>query len=313
MINDDFLDKCRSLDPSSAIDREKNRKIIISRLEKENISMYKNKRIKKSVLVAAALVGILSLSVVVYAAAPMLRRYLDTQVLQGEDFLVDFWVDEIQLPDGTTSIGSSIVIDHEARKAAGGGAVIVEVDGEDWVILDELDLDNLDDALALLQLENPRLPSFLPEGFAFSRFTFPVNPNNHQFRMGTIPASKHATVYYVSDTGTIELNMMYYTDDYGIGLVAAEGQQALLINGNKAVIISGSISDGEIAGLEGVELYDMSTNWEELAHSIMSSLAPGADANAEMRIMMIVDGVGYSVRSKGVSLYDLVRVAASMN
>ena len=275
--------------------------------------MFKNKRIKRSVLVAAVVVGILSLSVVAYAAVPGIWRYFDTRVIQGEEFVQDFWVGETDLPDGTTSVGSHIDIDREALEAAGGGAVIVEVDGEKWVVLDELHLDNIEDGLALLQLENPLLPSFLPEGFALGRFTFPVNPNNHQYMMGTIRAAMHAIVDYTNGDSTIQLRMMQmvYRPGAAVGVAAAEGQQALVVNGNKVVITYGSLTAAEIARLDGVELYDSSTNWDEYTTSIM--VAAAADApDIEMGLVMIVDGVGYAIRGEGVSLYELVRMAASM-
>ena len=310
MINDDFLAKCRSLDPSAEIDSEKNRKIIKARLlDEENVVILKNKRIRRPAAAAAVLAGILSFSVAAYAAAPMVWRHFDTQVIQGEEFLEDFWMAEIDMPDGTTSIGGSHSIDRDALEAAGGGVIIVEVEGEEFVLLDELHLDSMKDGLALLEIENPLIPSFLPEGFAFSRFTFPVNPNNHQFMLGTIHAARNAFIYYSKGDSTILLHMSYFGSETGLKAAYDFGQQSLIINGNKAVL-SGAVAAGELAGLEGVSLYNSSTNWEENAVSVGRVPAPGYEA--QNSIMMMSDGILYSVRSDDISLYDLLKIAASM-
>ena len=309
MKNDDFLTMCRSLDPSSEIDHEKNRKIIKTRLldEEENVVMIKNKRVRRPAFVAAILVGVLSLSVVAYAAVPAIWRHFDTQVIQGEEFVTDFWMAEIDMPDGTISVGGGINIDREALEAAGGGAVIVEVDGEEWVVLDELHLDSIEEGLALLQIENPLLPSLLPEGFEFDRFTFPVNPTIHQYMSGTLPAAKNATIHYSDGYSTIHLQMSYFGATMSIMASYDLGQQSLMINGNKAVL-SSSLSEQEIAGLEGVMLYDLSTD-----RSSIGALFGSSDPSNEINIIMIqANGVLYGIRSGDVSLYGLVRMAASM-
>ena len=310
MINDNFVTKCRSLDPSAAIDREKNRKIIKARLlEEENVVINKNKKIRRPAIAAAVLAGILSISVVAYAAAPMVWRHFDTQVIQGEEFLEDFWMAEIDMPDGTTSIGGSHRIDREALEAAGGGVVIVEVEGEEHVLLDELHFDSIEDGLALLEIENPLIPDYLPEGFAFSRFTFPVNPNNHQFMMGTVYAARNAFIYYCNGDSTIRLHMIYFGSETGLKASYDFGQQPLIINGNKAVL-SGALTAEEVASLKGVTLYDSSTSWGEYAASLGSVPAPGYEA--QRSIMIMSDGILYSIRSDAITLYDLVKMAASM-
>ena len=308
MKNDDFMAKCRSLDPSAEIDTEKNRNIIKNRLleEEENVIMFKNKRMKRPMVVAAVLVAIMSLSAVVYAAVPMFWRYFDTQVIQGEEFVTDFWIAEMEMPDGTMSVGGALNIDREALEAAGGGAIIVEVDGEKQVLLDELHLYSIEEGLALLQLENPLMPTFIPEGFEFSRFTFPVNPILHQYMSGTIPAAEIAAIYFTDGVGTIRLQMGYM----GNAMIMASydlGQQSLTINGNKAVLSSG-LSEQEIARLDGVTLYDSSTGWDDFAASV------GAIYKSEemAMIMIMSDGVLYSIRSEYVGLYDLARMVASM-
>lgn len=306
MKNDDFLAKCKNLDPSADVDREKGRIAIKNRLllEKGNVNMRKNKRMRRPAFVAAVLAIMLSVSAVVYATVPAIWRHFDTRVVQGEEFVDDFWMAEIDMPDGTTSVGGGLAINREALEAAGGGVIIVEVDGEEWVMLDELHLDNLEDGLTLLQLD-ALLPEFLPEGFAFSKLTFPVNPKNHDYMAGTLRAAGRASIEFVSGNDIIYLQIGYIGTMMGLQASVDSGQQPLFINGNKTVL-SHTLSFEEILGLDGVTIYDYSTNWDDFAASIGSFYHTG------VAVWTIVDGVAYTLRSETVSLYDLVRMAASM-
>jgi len=79
MMNDDFLAKCRGLDPSASVDREKNRKIIKTRVKEENVIALKNKVIKRPILMAAILIGILSFSATSYNLSP--AAWLSSRVI----------------------------------------------------------------------------------------------------------------------------------------------------------------------------------------------------------------------------------------
>jgi len=308
MRDDDFLAMCKSIDPSVEVDRKKNLESIRNKLskEEEKTIMIKNKKIRKPAVVAAVLIAVMSISAVAYAAAPAVWRLFDTQVIQGEEFVTDFFVGEVDLPDGTTSIGGAIDVDREALEAAGGGAVIVEVDGEEWVYLDELHLDSLEDGLALLQLENLLLPSYLPEGFSFSRFTFPVNPNNHEYRLGVLPSAKQAYVYFSNGSDTIHIQIGY-ASGLTLGTVYWAGQQAVTINGNDAVLVSGSLSNEESERLESM----IPRDWTHVASDMFVS---SEDVDVTPALMMHADDVIYSIRteSENVTLYDLIRIAESM-
>jgi hypothetical protein len=240
---------------------------------------------------------------VAYAAvAPIVLRYFDTKVIQGDEFVVDFSVYEFDPGDGTTSAGGSFDIDREAYAAAGGGAVIVEVEGEEQVVLDELHFDNLDEAHALLQLENPLLPIFLPEGFVFSKFTFPVNPNNYEYMLGSIPAAKLADIYYTNGDDVIVLRIL---DEGPLAGLSATGEQNLKINGNEAVLVGGSLTNEELKKLE------KTMPFEPTMPSIIDAAVQGSTIKA---LAMKADGIIYSISSESVktSLYDLVRMAESM-
>jgi len=309
MNNNSFLAQCKSIDPSAEVDRRKNLEAIKIRLirEEEQSIMLKNKKMRRPAVAAVLLAGVLSLSVAAYAAAPMVWRYFDTRVIQGEEFVTDFFIGEVDLPDGTTSVGGVMEFDREALEAAGGGVVIVEVDGEEWVYLDELHFDNLEDGLALLQLENLLLPNYLPEGFSFSRFTFPVNPNNHQYMLGIMPAAENAHIHFADEAGgTISLQISSIPDDITLGIL--DSQQGFKINGKAAVLSEGLLSDSQLAALEGVTLFEGDFFDETL------SAIGGSSNNAMPYLKMLYNGVIYGLRteSQNVTAYDLVRMAVSM-
>jgi len=69
MKNDDFLTMCKSIDPSAAVNREKNLATIKTRLKKEQFIMKKHKRPFVAVAVIAA---VLTLSLAVYATVPLI-------------------------------------------------------------------------------------------------------------------------------------------------------------------------------------------------------------------------------------------------
>jgi len=309
MRNDDFLAKCKSIDPSVEVDREKNLEAIKERLlkEEERSAMFKNKKVRRPAFAAAMIAGVMLLSAAVYAAVPVVWRYFDTRIIQGEEFVNEFFIGEIDLPDGTTSVGGGMDIDREALEAAGGGAIIVEVEGEEWVYLDELHFDNLEDGLALLQLENVLIPSYLPEGFSFSRFTFPVNPNNHQYMLGALPAAEHAHIHFTDETGgIISIQIGSLPDD--ITLAILDAQQGLIINGKEAVLSEGILTDSQLAALEGVELFE-GDFFDETLFSIGGSNNSGAPY-----LNILYNGIMYSIfaESQSITGYDLVRMAESM-
>ena len=308
MSNDDFLSKCKSIDPSVEVDRKKNLEAIKIRLlkEKEQSAMLRNKKIRRPAVAVALLAGIISFSVVAYAAVPMVWRHFDTRVIQGEEFVTDFFRGEIDLPDGTTSVGGVINIDRDALEAAGGGVVIVEVDGVEEVVLDELHLDNLQDGLNLLQLNNVLLPSYLPEGFSFSRFTFPVNPNNHQYMLGVLPAAEHASIDFSNESGdviTIQIGSMP-----NVTLSVLDDQQGFIINGKEAVLGGNLLSAEQIAVLEDVILFEGYFFDETL------SMFGGSRNDGISHLNVLYNGIlyGISPNNQNVTSYDLVRMAESM-
>jgi len=309
-MNDAFLAKCKSIDPSAEVDRKKNLEAIKTRLlnEEEQTAMLRSKKILRPAIAAALLTGVMLLSVVAYAAAPMVWRYFDTRVVQGEEFVTGFYVAEFELPDGTISQGSGIIFDREALEAAGGGVVIVEVDGEEWVVLDELHFDNLEDGLALLHLDDVLVPIYLPEGFSFNRFTFPVNPNNHQITWGEMRAAELARIYFNNENGDV-ITFQIGTMPDNVTLGIACDHQGLEINGKSAVLSGILLSSGQLDALEGVAQFDGYV-FDDSPWSVLASRNDG-----KPHLVISHNGIAYSISTDSQCLagYDLVRMALSMN
>jgi len=310
MKDDAFLAKCKRIDPSAVIDRDKNLEIVKTRLRerREQSDMTRNKKIRRPVAVAALLAGIMVLSVAVYAAAPLIMRYLDARVVQGEDFITDFFVGEFDLPDGTTSVISGGIIDREALDAAGGGAIIVEVCDDVWVLLDELHLDSMEEGMALLQLDDVLIPAYLPKGFAFSRFTFPVNPNNHEYINRNSRAAELARVYFSNEAGgVISINIGAMIDLHT--LAVNEDQQGLLINGKWAALSGDVLLSGEqLAELEGVTLFGGNV-FDDSPWGVTAARNDG-----KPHLIVVYNNIVYSISSDSadVTARDLVRIAASL-
>jgi len=257
---------------------------------------------------AVVLAALLVLSVAAYAAAPAILRHFSTRVIEGEEFVTGFSVVEFDPGDGTASVGMELGIDLDAMDAAGGGVVILEVDGEEWVYLDELHFDNMEDGLALLELENVMTPTALPQGFSFSRFTFPVNPLNHRYRLGSIPTASEAVIFFANYEDVIWIQMRQMPD--GTTLFAGYDQQKLLVNGAMAVLMGGILSDEELAGLDGVSLYVDGEDDTVLFHGTLGGVAQ----QGELFINLLYDDIPYGIftQSPSVTPLDLVKMAQSM-
>jgi len=307
MNNDDFLAKCRSINPAAEVDRNKNLEAIKIRLMKEEQSIMKNRRIRPAIA-AALLAGVMMLSVAAYAAVPAVWRYWDTRVVTGEEFVNYFIIAEFDLPDGTTSVASGIDIDREALTAAGGGVIIVEVEGAEMVFLDELHLDSIDEGIALLELDNVLRPSYLPEGFSFSRFTFPVNPNNHAYSWGDLPTAKTARIYFTNETGNIIAMQIGAMHEY-VTLGTSDYHQAFYVDGMQAVLSGGFLSDEQLAAFGGVTLFDGYVFDESRPQSILAGRNDGLP-----HLVVTYNGVvyGISTDSPYVTAYDLVMMVQSM-
>ncbi|MDR2167454.1 MAG: DUF4367 domain-containing protein [Clostridiales bacterium] len=129
---------------------------------------------KPSLAFAVTLAVVLTLSAATFAAAPAIIRYFDARIISGQEFVNDFR--PIESEDGINRF-FIVELNEEAIDYAGSGTITAYMEGWGEIVLfDVLRLFDLDEALSLLDVENPLIPSYLPEGFAFRHATFFRNP-----------------------------------------------------------------------------------------------------------------------------------------
>ncbi|MCL2856546.1 MAG: DUF4367 domain-containing protein [Oscillospiraceae bacterium] len=164
----EFLERCREVDFSAeSVNYEKNLDALKAKLTTEE-RFAVNKIRKMPVAVAAALAVVLSLSVVALGAT--VWRHMDTRIIQGEEYVRHFSMQEAT--DGSGFTMGSLDIDPNAS-----GPIIADVEGEKVVLWDAHEYDDLDAALARLSatLGDLKMPAYLPEGFTFEQATYHAN------------------------------------------------------------------------------------------------------------------------------------------
>jgi len=193
----EFLERCKKIDFSAESDSyEKNLEDLKNKLTNEERTTVN--RIKKMpVAVAAALAVVLSLSVVGLAATAW--RQLDTRIIQGEEYVRNFTVQEAT--DGSGIVMGSVDIDPDAS-----GPIIAEVDGEEVVLWDAHDYDDLDAALARLSASlgsDVIMPATLPQGFTFDNATYHANVTALQ-------------INYTFGGQELRIRISHYPEEWGI-------------------------------------------------------------------------------------------------
>jgi hypothetical protein len=200
----------------------------------ERYPMKNRKLIKPSAAVAAALIATLSLSVVAFGGPAW--RYLQTRVVEGEQYITGLVMMESE--DGTIVAGSIETIQE------GDGRIVVEVEGELQVWQDPLTLDDLDEALALFRGdETPMLPSYLPEGFSFQSARYNICPINNPEAGG-----RQLFITYGDGTQDFTIEIRYHPEEWGFDAWGS-GLEEITINGHKALIGSGALSVQASSGI----------------------------------------------------------------
>ena len=193
--DNEFLDKCRNIDFSAeSANYEKNLEDLKTNLiYKENLDMKKS--FKMPFAVAAALAVTLSLTVVGLAATAW--RYLDTRIIEGEEYVHNFTVKESE--DGNYLIWST-EIDPDAT-----GPIVADVDGEEVVLLDAHHYDDLDEAIARLEatLGTTKMPANIPDGFTFEQATYHANVTA-------------LNISYKYGEQELDVRISYYPEEWGI-------------------------------------------------------------------------------------------------
>jgi len=212
MNNDVFMDKCRQLTSSIEVDHEKNLNAIRSRLSTENeewdkeewnIDMPKSKKVRKPLVAAAILAAVLSISTIAYATVPIIWRNIDATVSDGGQY-VESLIAKIS-EDGYYGVVGGYFAEDSGR-------VVIDTDEGRTIFNDGLQPHDLEEALSILQLSNPALPTYLPDGFSVTAFAYPNNPD---FNPYSILAMNHMSIMYSNENeDVIALIIHAYEDDF---------------------------------------------------------------------------------------------------
>jgi len=241
-VNDkDFLEMCKAHDPSADVDAAKQLQVIKTKLREEEILTMKNERRFKKPIVAlvAALVGLLSLSVVAFAAVPALVRYLDARVVEGDRYVAHFEVREYELGEYDDNI---VVWEFEWADRPGirpTERIVVEVDGDEYVLHDMMILYDLDEALALFAKPNVALPTYLPSGFVFDHARFNTCPCRD---IEALDGSHDITIVFSNGQDIINMTIVHFRGIEWELRSWSDYMEFLEINGNVVTFANGMLA-----------------------------------------------------------------------
>jgi len=200
------------------------------RSNEERCSVKNKRMIKPSIAIAAALIATLSLSVVAFGEP--VWRYLQTRVVEGEQYITDYFLKESA--DGYLVAGSMT-----PAEGFEDGRIVVEIEGELHVLRDPLNLTDINEALALFAGDEvPMLPTYLPEGFVFENAQFPVCPINNPDEIG-VGGQLYLTYGNGEQGFTIEIRK--HPEAWGFDTWAG-GLEEITINERDALIGDGALS-----------------------------------------------------------------------
>jgi len=266
-INDkNFLEMCKAHDLSADVDAAKQLPAIKTKLQEEEIMTMKNERRFKKPIVAlvAVLVGLLSLSAVAFAAVPALVRYLDARVVEGHDYVAHFAVREYELYGEYEDMeyeGNVVVWELEWAERPGirpTERIVVEVDGDEYVLMDIMILYDLDEALSLFAKPNVALPTNLPDGFAFDHARFNTCPCRD---VEELRASHDITIAFSNGQDTVSITIVHFHGMEWELRNWSDNMEYLDINGNQ-----GAIADGMLAFFINDTMYYIS--FREINHDL---------------------------------------------
>jgi len=215
MSDEDFMAKCRDIDFSADNEnREANLDALKGKLthtikeEKYNMNS-KAKRFKKPIALIAALIAVMSLSVVAFGDT--IWNYIEVRIIQGEEHvnhlsIMHGPVTTIYDDERGTTVSQSVVIMESDIDRDAEGPIVIEVDGRQQVLQDVHHFYNLDEALGYFVSSSPLLPTYLPEGFDFERATFSISPVRHPDIFG---ASSNVNIHYSNGHGSLRLNILH--------------------------------------------------------------------------------------------------------
>ncbi|MCL2372533.1 MAG: hypothetical protein FWC78_03930 [Defluviitaleaceae bacterium] len=205
-LNEGFLEKCRGVDFSADCDIEQGLMAIKTKLQKET---FMNKRRLRKPFTMEAIVA--ALMIITGVAVVMGNWYLQREVI-------------FMRGDGT-------ILNPEDGPFVTTGGAEVRVEGSDEVFIIEVVAQDatLEDALGHFPLENPLLPSYMPEGFVL-----------HEAELSTEDDWVALTISYTDGDGFIFIVISSWDSEWGLPTFSPY-QEEIEINGRPAVIWDGIV------------------------------------------------------------------------
>ena len=301
--DEDFLAKCRDIDFSAdSQNYEENLDALKGKLaqalEKEKYIMNKSRKFRKPIALIATLVVALSLSVVAFGDT--IWNYIEYNIIKGGEHInhlniMSSPVTVVDHEDGhSTAFGITkmeLDIDPDAE-----GPIIVEIEGEEFVLQDTHHFYDLNEALGHFSGENPLLPAYLPDSFAFERATFTVSPVRHP---DDSSASNSVRIFYGNGQDQLSVNITNFTDE--VILVPATGNEISLEDFD---------IDTEGLNLEAISFYFiMMSDSNEIEKIEINDQA--TFVSDEMLVLSIGNTV-YTFSSDSLTNEQLIQIAESL-
>ena len=228
--NEELLAKCQDLDFSAeSTNYEKNLENLKAKLtatKERNYIMNKFQKLKSSVAIAAALIVLLSVSA--FAFGETIWNYLETRIIQGEEYVNYFSIK--QNDEYTVSI---VEIDFNAS-----GPIIAEIDGIPTLILDISTFDDLDEAISHLRVANPLVPAYLPAGLTFEEASFSICPVRNPEEAA---AGQDLNIIYSSEQARLRIHILHHEAEWG-AFSWMDDLEEIKVNGHSGLIGHGMLS-----------------------------------------------------------------------
>ena len=214
--DDDFMANCRNIDFSAdSQNYEANLDALKGKLTKIEEEKYTMKKSRKFSIAIAAVLAAIMIPVAAFAAGPAIWEYLTITIVRdnGHEVAITFDARDLaveNLGDGTFAIQITAEFDSEDFSGMDDVQItahIMEGAQFDIIQLDVQHFYDLDEALSHLEAENPLLPTYLPEGFAFERAMLPINPTEGI-------GHRNLSIFYSDGQNELRFRIFYVPDGY---------------------------------------------------------------------------------------------------
>lgn len=240
MSNEDFMKMCKGLNPSAGANHQENLQQIKNKLNKKenDVVMFKNKKVKKSAMVAAAAIATLSLSAAVFGAD--IVNYFRSVNL-GEHATFVSGGHTLGEHEEFASVGDAYrndetLSDYEIQALIDGGYLIVSKYGNHTTNF--LTFEDASEGVAHF-IADVKLPTWLPVGFELENVFFFVETLEELQQPG---ANKYLGLTFSNGRQEFRAQIRYMTEESAFVSGGGPDIQTMQINGNDAVVEDGVVN-----------------------------------------------------------------------